>query len=38
MIMPDHLPNHPDDASQREGFAFAYGYIRGLIQAVAEEG
>ena len=37
-IMPDHLPGHPDDPTQREGFAFAYGYIRALIQAVAAEG
>ena len=36
-IMPDHLPGHPDDPTQREGFAFAYGYIRALIQAVAAE-
>jgi mannonate dehydratase len=34
MIMPDHVPTHPDDPQQRQGFAFAYGYIRGLIQAV----
>ncbi len=37
MIMPDHLPNHPDDEEQREGFAFAYGYIRALIQTVSAE-
>jgi len=37
-IMPDHLPNHPDDPQQRQGFAFAYGYIRALIQAVNAEG
>lgn len=37
MVMPDHLPNHPDDPEQRESFAFAYGYIRALIQAVAAE-
>ena len=35
MIMPDHLPNHPDDPQQHEGFAFAYGYIRALMQAVS---
>ena len=37
-MMPDHLPGHPDDPTQCEGFAFAYGYIRALIQAVAAEG
>jgi len=38
MIMPDHLPNHPDDPEQRESFAFGYGYIRALIQVVDAEG
>jgi len=37
MIMPDHLPNHPDDPQQHEGFAFAYGYIRALMQAISSE-
>jgi len=37
MIMPDHVPGHPDDPTQREAFAFTYGYIRGLIQAVSAE-
>ena len=34
MIMPDHMPRHPDDPDHHQGFAFAYGYIRGLMQAV----
>lgn len=34
MIMPDHVPTHPDDPREDQGFAFAYGYIRALIQAV----
>lgn len=35
MIQPDHVPVVPGDpASRDEGFAFAYGYIRALIQAV----
>ena len=38
MIMPDHVPSHPDDPQQRESFAFGYGYTRALIQAVAAEG
>lgn len=33
MVMPDHLPRHPDDPDSRQGFAFAYGYIKGLITA-----
>ncbi len=35
MLMPDHVPHHPDDPGGSQAFAFAYGYIRGLIQAVA---
>jgi mannonate dehydratase len=34
MMMPDHVPNHPDDRGGSQAFAFAYGYIRALIQAV----
>ena len=33
MMMPDHVPVHPDDPGGSQAFAFAYGYIRGLIQA-----
>jgi mannonate dehydratase len=33
MMMPDHVPNHPDDPGGSQAFAFAYGYIRALIQA-----
>ena len=34
MLMPDHVPVHPDDKDGLQAFAFAYGYIRALIQAV----
>ncbi len=34
MMMPDHVPVHPDDKGGLQAFAFAYGYIRALIQAV----
>jgi mannonate dehydratase len=34
MMMPDHVPTHPDDRGGSQAFAFAYGYIRALIQAV----
>jgi len=37
MVMPDHLPIHPDDPYLRQGFAFTYGYIKALIQAVNSE-
>jgi len=34
MVMPDHVPTHPDDPDQLHGFAFGFGYIKALIQAV----
>ncbi len=34
MVMPDHMPTHPDDPGGHQAFAFAYGYIKALIQAV----
>ncbi|TWU09093.1 Mannonate dehydratase [Symmachiella macrocystis] len=34
MVMPDHVPKHPEDPGGHQGFAFSYGYIRGLLQAV----
>jgi mannonate dehydratase len=34
MLMPDHVPHHPDDPRGDQAFAFAYGHIRALIQAV----
>ena len=37
MLMPDHVPQHPDDPGGRQAFAFAYGYIIALIQAVKAE-
>lgn len=37
LVMPDHVPHHPDPASTDQAFSFAYGYIKALIQAVASE-
>ncbi len=34
MVMPDHMPTHADDPGGHQAFAFAYGYIRAMIQAV----
>ena len=34
MVMPDHMPRHPDDVNGRQAFAYGYGYIKALIQAV----
>jgi mannonate dehydratase len=37
MVMPDHVPVHAADQSHHQAFAFSYGYIKGLIQAVSDE-
>jgi mannonate dehydratase len=38
LVMPDHVPHHPAPGSSNEAFAFAYGYIKALLQAVEGEG
>jgi len=38
MMMPDHVPSIEGDTSNLQGFAFAFGYIKALIAAVAAEG
>ena len=35
MVMPDHLPTHPDDLGGLQAFAYGYGYIKGILQAVS---
>lgn len=37
MMMPDHVPQTVGDDDGKQAFAFAYGYIRALIQAVDAE-
>ena len=37
MLMPDHVPHTVGDERGLQSFAFAFGYIRGLIQAVDAE-
>ena len=37
MVMPDHVPTHPDPGSGSQAFSFCYGYIKGLLLAVADE-
>ena len=37
MMMPDHVPSIEGDTSNLQGFAFAFGYIKALIAAVAAE-
>lgn len=36
-LCPDHMPHHPDDPEGLQAFAFGYGYIAALIQAVNAE-
>lgn len=36
MVMPDHVPHHPDPGSSQQAFAFAYGYIKAMLQAVEQ--
>jgi mannonate dehydratase len=37
MLMPDHVPQTPNDPATRlQSFAYDYGYIRGLIQSASE--
>jgi mannonate dehydratase len=37
MMMPDHVPKIAGDTNSYQGFAFAFGYIKALIAAVAAE-
>jgi mannonate dehydratase len=37
MVMPDHMPSHPEDPGSHQAFAYGYGYIKALIQAVGSE-
>jgi mannonate dehydratase len=35
MVMPDHMPRHPDDPDfGRQAFAFGFGYIKAILQAL----
>jgi len=36
MMLPDHAVQAPNDPRGEKYFAFAYGYIKGLIKAVGE--
>ena len=33
MVMPDHVPSHPDDPSHLQAFAYCLGYLKALIQS-----
>jgi hypothetical protein len=34
MLMPDHVPIAPNDPNSLQSFAYCYGYIRALLQAL----
>jgi mannonate dehydratase len=34
MLMPDHVPSHPDDPHGLQAFAFALGHIKGILQSL----
>ena len=38
MVMPDHMPHHADDQDGLQAFAYAYGYIKGILQSLTELG
>ena len=38
IVMPDHIPRHDDDPGGRQGFAFAYGHIIGILQSLQTMG
>ncbi len=38
LVMADHVPRHEHDPHALQGFAYSFGYIKGLIQAVDSEG
>lgn len=36
MLMPDHMPRHPDDPNGRQSFAYGFGYINGILQTLRD--
>lgn len=38
MVMPDHMPKHPDDPDGNQAFAYCYGYIKAILQTLGEVG
>ncbi|WP_162415688.1 mannonate dehydratase [Cyclobacterium roseum] len=37
MVMPDHVPQHEAEGAGLQAFAFAYGHIIGMLQALKDE-
>jgi len=38
MVMPDHVPKHPNDPEGLQAFAFSYGYIKALLHTLQTDG
>lgn len=36
MVMPDHMPIHADDSDGNQAFAYAYGYIKAILQTLGD--
>lgn len=36
MLMPDHMPQHEDDPNGRQAFAYGFGYIKGILEALRD--
>ncbi len=36
MLMPDHMPRHPDDPNGRQAFAYGFGYIKAILQTLRD--
>jgi mannonate dehydratase len=34
MLMPDHVPQAPNDPGGLQSFAYCYGYIKALLQSL----
>ena len=37
MVVPDHAPGHKNPEASRQAFAYEFGYIKAMIQAVMDE-
>ena len=37
MVVPDHAPGHKRPKASRQAFAYEFGYINAMIQAVMDE-
>ncbi len=37
MVVPDHAPGHKDPESSRQAFAYEFGYINAMMQAVTDK-